>query len=803
MDTMEQTSRQVRLNPAQQQIADRGLLASGFNCVLQLPTGAGKTWLAEQAIADTLERGMRAVYLTPLRALASELLDRWQDTFSEFRVGVFTGENRRGRKYPVPFEQAQLLIMTPERLDACTRTWRSHWCWLPEVELVVVDEFHLLGEPHRGPRLEGALLRMRRLNPLARIVGLSATLGNRAELADWLDGVHYSSDWRPVPIEWNVLRFRKATDKPGMMLDEVQRCVDDGGQSLVFVQSRRRAEQLSDTLREAGLRAAHHHAGLQQQERRDTESAYRTQKMDVLVSTGTLEMGVNLPARQVILYDLQRFDGRDFVPLSVNTVWQRAGRAGRRGLDDHGEVVLLSPSWDRDAERYLRGSFEAIQSHLCHPQPLSEQVLTEVASGLARNSTQLRRVFSQSLTHLNGQQQDLEGVICDMLDSKMLVEIIEQDARHTHLKATRLGRIAVRQMLSPATIVALAGELKEDESDSLTFLDLLVLATGTPDCEPLLPADFEELDFLSELLSAERSSLLTGTNQAVGERLAHRGRRLLSVIKTALVVRSWTRTGDEQQVAEQFGCYPFEIRRLIENLERVLSACVAIVTPAKTTSVEPDEEEPQETSCPEEDPALPERIRALLDMISFGIDEEVVSLTSLKGVGGTLARRLHTGGITNIEELALSEPESVACLRGISRQRAENWIEQAAETIQTRSAIAFCETGPTLQPAASDWPAHVDAYRLRRALELNVRTKASHSYLVTGGLEPHRVAIPREDPPRCDCVDFSKGNECKHILAVRLNRRDRELLDLAERIQTQQTQLNCLDLFGLWFDGRS
>ena len=59
-------------------------------------------------------------------------------------------------------------------------------------------------------------------------------------------------------------------------------------------------------------------------------------------------MGLNLPARQVVLYDLQTFDGTDFVPLSVNTVWQRAGRAGRRGLDTQGEVVLIAPSWDRE-----------------------------------------------------------------------------------------------------------------------------------------------------------------------------------------------------------------------------------------------------------------------------------------------------------------------------------------------------------------------------------------------------------------------------------------------------------------------
>jgi helicase len=71
------------------------------------------------------------------------------------------------------------------------------------------------------------------------------------------------------------------------------------------------------------------------------------------VATGTLEMGLNLPVRQVILYDLQMFNGSGIVPLSVNTVFQRAGRAGRAGLDESGEVLLMAPTWDRDASRTI------------------------------------------------------------------------------------------------------------------------------------------------------------------------------------------------------------------------------------------------------------------------------------------------------------------------------------------------------------------------------------------------------------------------------------------------------------------
>ena len=128
------------LTPPQAEVLAGGYLDSGFHCLLEMPTGAGKTWLAEQAIASVLGRGLRAVYLTPLKALAGELTTRWRATFAPAAVGVFTGDyGRAGKPFPVPFRAARLLVMTPERLDACTRAWRAHWDWVPQVDLVVVD----------------------------------------------------------------------------------------------------------------------------------------------------------------------------------------------------------------------------------------------------------------------------------------------------------------------------------------------------------------------------------------------------------------------------------------------------------------------------------------------------------------------------------------------------------------------------------------------------------------------------------------------------------------------------------------
>jgi helicase len=165
------------VNPTQQQVLDCGLLTSGFSCVLQMPTRSGKTWLAKKAIRQSVQRGLRALYLTPLRALAEELVSEWVKEFEGFDVGIFTGDyGRGGQAFPTPYREARVLIMTSERLDMCTRTWRSHWNGIPEVDLVVVDEVHSLGRFWARRRLEGAISRLRRLNPFCRILGLSATL---------------------------------------------------------------------------------------------------------------------------------------------------------------------------------------------------------------------------------------------------------------------------------------------------------------------------------------------------------------------------------------------------------------------------------------------------------------------------------------------------------------------------------------------------------------------------------------------------------------------------------------------------
>lgn len=783
------------MNPAQQSVMDHGLLDSGFSCVLQMPTGSGKTWLSKVAIRKSLDQGFRGIYLTPLRALAEELAARWKSEFSDVPVGIFTGDyGRTGSDYPIPYKDARVMIMTPERLDACTRHWRTHWNWIPEVDWVVVDELHLLGDPGRGARLEGALSRFRRLNPFCRVLGLSATLGNREELADWLQGVEFQSSWRPVPLSWRISRYKKADEKPDLAAKEVAATRDQGGQSIIFVQSRRRSESLARHLSSRGLVAGYHHAGLAHRDRRLVETSFREGRTQVLVATGTLEMGLNLPVRQVVLYDLQAFDGSGFSPLRTSTVWQRAGRAGRPGLDTEGEAVLLAPTWDRDVDRYARGQFENISSGLQDPAALAEQILVEIQSGMGRSRTQVSRVFARSLASHQSKTLPLERTVQDMLDAGMLREIPAHENHSSgelRLAATPLGRIAVRHHLAPQTILHLTRFLEQHQS--FTFLDLVVACACTCDIEPVLSVDFEDLESLADSLAGESSFVLQSSPQLRAKMFPVSGKRLLSALKTASVLSRWTSMGDLDAVAEDESCYPFEIQRLQESMDRLLLAVAGIqrLIDEPTNEIEPNEAEtikrPKSVNL--------RRIELWRQMILTGLEEEPASLALIDGIGPKWAQKLCTHGIKNLNSLGITNSDELGSLPGLSVKRAAEWIAQA-HAMAGDSLPKMEAPRLRITPVEANCP--VDPYRLRRALDLQCVNRGNDAWIVSGGLEPHQVQRTTEQW-HCDCTDFAKGHLCKHILKVRHCNGDPILSAAINRMHLQAPS-DWLDLFSLWFD---
>jgi len=308
--------------------------------------------------------------------------------------------------------------------------------------------------------------------------------------------------------------------------------------------------------------------------------------------------------------------------------------------------------------------------------------------------------------------------------------------------------------------------------------------------------DFEELEDLAGRLANESSGLLAGSHKEVVGRLGCGGRRCLATLNTAIVARDWTRTGDAEGTAEKHGCYPFEVRRLAESLEKILAAAVAVVTPPKEELATDLDKPPAEPY--EEAPSLQQRLRALVAMVSHGVDEQVVTLTFVDGVGGTTARRVRDAGIADIEDLAAADASSLGSLRGLSLQRAQRWIECAEKLVKTHSAFSLRERRGKANAVTQSWATAIDPYRLRRAFELKVLARGN-VLRVSGGLEPHRV-IRSPEGLACDCADFAKGNVCKHILAVRLWKREPEAMKLAAYLQ-EDSAGDTLDLSQLWFEG--
>jgi helicase len=646
-----------------------------------------------------------------------------------------------------------------------------------------------------------------RLNPFVRILGLSATLGNRGELADWLDGVEFASSWRAVPLHWRIERFRKAQEKPDLLCREAAHTHRNGMQSLVFVQSRRRCESLAKHLRSQGIAADFHHAGLLHSKRRSIEEAFRRNVTPVLVATGTLEMGLNLPARQVVLYDLQGYDDGGFCPLATNTVWQRAGRAGRQGLDTEGEVVLFASAWDKQADSYCNGKFERIVSGFRDRSAFEEQVLVEIQSGMGRTAPQLQRIFSTSLASRQRIPLPVEASIERMKEAGM----VDTHPDTSDYRVTPLGRVAIRQMLSPSTVLQLRDFLVSVEDPA--FFDLLIGAASTIDCEPVLAVDFEELENLADALAARRSRLFASNSRL--PRPAS-GKRLLSALKTAAVLLDWTERGDAESVAEEFNCYAFEVVRLRESMERILTAMGAI---QRLLEKRPETEEAQ----PAEKSRKLQRIDLLRQMVLNGLDAESASLSFVDGIGSAWARKLIGAGIPTLQKLSETEPHRLVSLGGVSIERAGKWIAQAGDLKDSGTVSDAPADFISVRPSFPHL--NLDPYRLRRAADLHTSREGTNQWVVRGGLEPHRVWISHivgsgktgflntllglakssaSSPAEtrisftCDCPDHAKGHVCKHILAIRLSQGDPEVVSAVETVR-EACSSSYLDLLQLWF----
>ena len=151
------------------------------------------------ALKSIIEGNGKAIYIVPLKALASEKYKDFKNRYGHVaKVALSIGDIDSSDSYLVDYD---LIITTSEKLDSLIR---HHAPWLSLISTIIIDEIHLLNDPGRGPTLEILITILRQLLNKAQIIGLSATIGNPEELAEWLKAELVIDNWRPVKLHKGV-----------------------------------------------------------------------------------------------------------------------------------------------------------------------------------------------------------------------------------------------------------------------------------------------------------------------------------------------------------------------------------------------------------------------------------------------------------------------------------------------------------------------------------------------------------------------------------------------------------------------
>jgi len=344
-------------------------LLRGDDAILLAPTAGGKTEAAALPLLSRMQRegwsGTSVLYLCPLKALLNNLLPRIERYAGWLgrSVGLWHGDIATSARRAILWQRPDILLTTPESLESMLVSVNvEHRDFFAGLRAVVVDEVHAFAGDDRGWHLLAVLERMARVigRPLQR-VGLSATVGNPEQLLIWLQGsgagIRSGQVIAPDLVRRPEAMVSSATptsvSSPGEIeLDYVGSLTNAaivisalhaGEKRLVFCESRQTVEELGQLLRERGVTTFLSHASLAANERRRSEQAFVEARDCVIVSTSTLELGIDVG-------DLDRVIQID-APTTVASFLQRLGRTGRRTGGIRNCLFLC-----RDAEQLTRAA---------------------------------------------------------------------------------------------------------------------------------------------------------------------------------------------------------------------------------------------------------------------------------------------------------------------------------------------------------------------------------------------------------------------------------------------------------------
>jgi superfamily II RNA helicase len=348
--------RGLTLYPAQEEAILE--LLQGKHLILGTPTGSGKSLVAEALHFKGLAEGKTSFYTCPIKALVNEKFFALCEAFGPERVGMMTGDATVNRQAPILCCTAEILANLALRQESAG------------VDYVIMDEFHYYADKERGVAWQIPLISL----PRATFLLMSATLGPTEAIAERLAKltrrevavvkglerpVPLDFEYRETPLHETIAQLVERAEAPIYLVNFTQRAAAEQAQALTSVNftTREEKEALRQALQGARfdtpygkdiqrfLRAGIglHHAGVMPKYRRLTERLAQKGLLKVVSGTDTLGMGVNIPIRTVLFTQLCKFDGEKMGILKSRDFHQISGRAGRKGFDDRGRVVVQAP----------------------------------------------------------------------------------------------------------------------------------------------------------------------------------------------------------------------------------------------------------------------------------------------------------------------------------------------------------------------------------------------------------------------------------------------------------------------------
>ena len=690
------------LYPPQELALSKGLLERR-NLLITTPTASGKTLIAVIAAIKPIEKGLKVVYLTPLRAIATEkyhylqVLQNIDIIDKRIRIRIATSDYDSSG---MEVSNADVIILTNEKMDSVIRHGAE---WIADVGLFVTDEVHLLGDKERGPTLEMILTKIRKMYPQSQILALSATVANSEDIAKWLGCELIQSNWRPTKLVEGVYEHGTVNMNDGSQfkietsaisssaIDIAIDSLDNGGQAIIFAETRKRASSLAVKAAEGVYKrldkatkskaaevssqilkngddtdltrtlsqvvskgVGFHHAGLGQTSREIVEESFKNGIIKILTATPTLAAGVNLPARRVILASILRYDpdyGRN-IPISVLEYKQLCGRAGRPKYDSFGESIIIAESGVNAQEiydHYVVGNPEPLRSQMTNDKSIRVHLLSTIATIPGMKKSEIYELFESTLFAQQYRKATVDFKVDTALSYLESEELIK--SRNSRYIATDFGRRNSLLYIDPVTAVefrkaiqSIQRQTTDVNNDNKYTLGFLHLITNSPDFYPKLSLRKKDVDELITIFQEHSSELFYQINE-------------YECSRSLIALYEWVNETSDRVLNDRFGIEPGDMHRIAENSEWLAYSLYEVSKVIKRED-------------------LLGSLYKLKIRIKYGIKEELSSLVTLEGIGRIRARALYDAGLTNIGKVTNTSESKLSAIPKIGPTVAKKLKQQ-------------------------------------------------------------------------------------------------------------------------------